>query len=123
MVTRTVTVFCNTRLTDQNQVGVQKGRSLFFLIFQGRLFSSLFLDFLAASWDGQSFSGKDQVWVRCWSRDWSESTFGDVQVEEVQVENGLNAAGDDDDLVKIRLVVVSVEPVAEVKESENWIKS
>ena len=123
MVTRTVTVFCNTRLTDQNQVGVQKGRSLFLKIFQGRLFSSLFLDFLAASWDGQSFSGKDQVWVRCWSRDWSESTFGDVQVEEVQVENGLNAAGDDDDLVKIRLVVVSVEPVAEVKESENWIKS
>ena len=41
-------------------------------------------------------------------------TFGKVKVEKVEVKNGLDAAGDDDDFVEISLSVKTVHPVDNV---------
>jgi len=48
-----------------------------------------------------------------------ELTFCDVQVEEVEIENSLDAACDHDDLIKIVFRMVTVHPVAEVKEPKK----
>ena len=41
-------------------------------------------------------------------------TFSKVKVEKVEVKNGLNAASDNDDFVKISLSVKAVHPVNNV---------
>ena len=43
------------------------------------------------------------------------TTFGNVQVEEVTVEDRLDTAGDDGDQVEEALEVVAIDPVEEVE--------
>jgi len=41
--------------------------------------------------------------------------FGDVQIEEVAVENGLNDAGKDGNQIEMILIVITVDPVGDVQ--------
>ena len=49
-----------------------------------------------------------------------EITFGCVQVEKVKVQNSLHAAGNNDNLIIVSLVVKSVHPIDQVKSSKFY---
>ena len=50
---------------------------------------------------------------------WIYPTFGNIQVEEIHVENGLYASRNDGDFVDETFVSVTVVPVNDIKSSER----